>query len=133
MVPAQLTRELPTVLADRDAAASTSRIEDAAIQCELADMLYSSPWSVATDLLVTLAAIGLLSLAFDTPIFPGWGVPIIIAGLTGGIASGYTARTAGGAFVIESVPNQGTVVRVILPPGRVVSPTPTPRRANAAA
>lgn len=39
----------------------------------------------------------------------------------------------GGVFVIESVPNQGTVVRVILPPDRVVSQVPIPRSANAAA
>lgn len=39
----------------------------------------------------------------------------------------------GGVFVIESVPDQGTVVRVILSPDRVVSLPATPRSANAAA
>lgn len=39
----------------------------------------------------------------------------------------------GGVFVIESVSDQGTVVRVILSPDRVVSLPATPRSANAAA
>ncbi|MDE1930423.1 MAG: hypothetical protein KGI43_02575, partial [Alphaproteobacteria bacterium] len=77
MIPAQLTRELPTVTADADAAASTPRVESAAVQSELADMLYSSPWPVATNLLVTLAAVGMLSFVFDTLIFLGWGVSIV--------------------------------------------------------
>src|SRR5690348_10251670 len=77
MIPAQLTRELPTAAADADAAASTPSVGDVAIQRELADMLYSSPWPVATNLLVTLSAIGVLSLVFDTPIFLGWGVSIV--------------------------------------------------------
>ncbi|MGH6976703.1 MAG: hypothetical protein ACREED_06730, partial [Stellaceae bacterium] len=53
------------------------RVGDVAIQCELADILYSSPWPVATNLLMTLAAIGLLSIVFDTPIFLSWGVSIV--------------------------------------------------------
>ena len=77
MIPAQLTREPPTVAADADTAAPTPHVGDAAIQRELADMLYSSPWPVATNLVVTLTAIGLLSVVFDTPIFLGWGVSIV--------------------------------------------------------
>src|SRR5215469_12883036 len=77
MIPAQLTREPATIAAGTDSAAPAMRVESAAIQCELADMLYSSPWPVATNLLVTLAAIGVLSLVFNTPIFLGWGVSII--------------------------------------------------------
>ena len=53
------------------------RIEDVSVQCELADMLYASPWPVATNLLMTLGAVVLLSLVFDTPIFLSWGVSII--------------------------------------------------------
>ncbi|MDE2228846.1 MAG: HAMP domain-containing histidine kinase [Alphaproteobacteria bacterium] len=52
-------------------------MDDTAVQCELADMLYSSPWPVATNLLVTLSAILVLSIAFATPVFLGWGVALV--------------------------------------------------------
>ncbi|SRR5579875_117216 len=77
MLPAQLPNVDATVTADANAAVLAPRVEDAAVQCELADMLYSSPWPVATNLLVTLSAIVILSLAFDTPVFLGWGVSIV--------------------------------------------------------
>jgi signal transduction histidine kinase len=47
------------------------------IGCELADLLYVSPWSVATNLLVTLVAIAVLSITFQTLAFLGWGVSIV--------------------------------------------------------
>src|SRR5208282_50948 len=47
------------------------------IRAELADLLYASPWPVTANLFLTLAAVGLLSLVFATPIFLGWGVSIV--------------------------------------------------------
>ncbi|HZL60518.1 MAG TPA: HAMP domain-containing sensor histidine kinase [Stellaceae bacterium] len=47
-----------------------------AIAVELADLLYDSPWPVATNLVVTLATIGVLSFAFQSLIFLGWGISI---------------------------------------------------------
>ncbi|MDE2165813.1 MAG: HAMP domain-containing histidine kinase [Alphaproteobacteria bacterium] len=74
MIPAALTRETAAAVEPRTAVAPS---DERAVQCELADMLYSSPWPVATNLLVTLAAVVLLSIAFNTPVFLGWGVSIV--------------------------------------------------------
>jgi len=76
MIPAELTRET-TQAAMPSTAAETPRTDAVAVQCELADMLYASPWPVATNLFVTLGAILVLSVAFGTPVFLGWGVSIV--------------------------------------------------------
>jgi len=64
----------PPAVADADP--NGPRSGDFQIRSELADLLYASPWPVTTNLFVTLAAVGLLSLVFATPIFLGWGVSI---------------------------------------------------------
>ena len=80
-VPAALTT--PTGLIDPDPAPTMKspqglpRDDEIGIHSELADLLYSSPWPVATNLLVTLATVTLLSLAFDTAVFLSWGVSIV--------------------------------------------------------
>ncbi len=74
MIPAALTRETAAAVEPRTVVASS---DERAVLCELADMLYSSPWPVATNLLGTVAAVVLLSVAFGTPVFLGWGVSIV--------------------------------------------------------
>jgi len=47
------------------------------IRCELADLLYASPWPVTANFFITLVAVGLLSYAFQTPVFFIWSVSIL--------------------------------------------------------
>ena len=72
-VSAARPTETPAV-ADTDP--NGPRSGDFQIRAELADLLYASPWPVTANLCLTLAAVGLLSLVFATPIFLGWGVSI---------------------------------------------------------
>jgi signal transduction histidine kinase len=51
--------------------------EDFLVQSELADLLYSSPWPVTTNIVTTLISVGLLSLTFHTPLFLSWGVSTV--------------------------------------------------------
>ena len=51
--------------------------EDFLVQSELADLLYSSPWPVTTNIVTTLISVGLLSLTFKTPLFLSWGVSTV--------------------------------------------------------
>jgi two-component system, cell cycle sensor histidine kinase PleC len=81
MVPAVLTQ--PTGSAISDAVAfggvpqGLPRDDEITIHSELADLLYSSPWPVATNLVVTMLTVLLLSYAFGKPVFLGWGVSIV--------------------------------------------------------
>jgi signal transduction histidine kinase len=68
---------IPDAVAFGDAPQGVPRDDETVIHSELADLLYSSPWPVATNLVVTMLTVVLLSYAFGTPVFLGWGVSII--------------------------------------------------------